>query len=135
MTAPNRYDGFASLDAILSLLPMMFMLALVLKASGGMVREAEAAMHRQQAFDRLVSVADFTIKSGAAVHDDGYRYPNLLDEGAITPQYVESLRDQANLTALYIGSDEPEGDYPFCIIRLYVSGENREIRRLHVCGG
>ena len=123
------------MDAILSLLPMLFMLALLMKASGGAVRDAQEAMHRQQAFDRLVSAADFTIKSGAAVHGGGYRYPNLLDEGAMTPQYVESLRKQAGLTALYIGNAEPEDEYPFCIIRLYASGENREIRRLHICGG
>jgi hypothetical protein len=135
LTAPYRYDGFASMDAILSLLPVVFMLALAMKASGALAREAQESIHRQQAFDRLVSIADFTIKSGAAVHEGGYRHPNWLDEGAITPEYVESLRSQANLSALYIGDSEPEGDYPLCICRLYAGGESREIRRLHVCGG
>jgi hypothetical protein len=123
------------MDAILGLLPIMLVLAFTMKASSGLVHEAQESMHRQQAFDKLVSVADYTIKSGAAIHEGGYRYPNWLDEDAITPQYIESLRNQSGLVALYIGNAEPEADYPLCICRLYVSGESREIRRLHVCGG
>ncbi|MFH0884223.1 MAG: hypothetical protein V1861_00765 [Candidatus Micrarchaeota archaeon] len=135
LTAPNRYEGFATMDAILSLLPVMFMLALAMKASSGMIHEAQESMHRQQVFDKLVSIADYTIKSGAAMHDGGYRYPNRLNEDAITPQYVESLRNQSGLFALYIGNAEPEADYQLCIIRIYTSGESREIRILHICGG
>lgn len=133
--ALNRHDGFASLDAVLSLLPMMLMLALLLRLSDDMAMRAQETLARQQRFDKLVSIAEYTIKSGAAVHEGGYRYPNLIDESALTAEYAESLRKRAGLDSLYISPDEPDDGYPQCISRLYAESGSRGIRILHVCGG
>lgn len=141
MTVLNPYDcsrGFASLDALLCLVPLLLMLILIADASSSFMRSAEAAAHRQLVFDRIVSVADYTVKIGAARHEGGVRYPNWVDAGAITADYSESMRVRAGLSSLYIGLDAPDeggGEYPICIYRLAVVGEDLEIRKLHVCGG
>jgi hypothetical protein len=135
MMVQSRYNGFASLDALIGMLPVLLLLFLAMDAAAAATMRAQEASHRQQAFDRIVSAADYTVKTGAARHEAGVRYPNWLDEEAITPEYVESLRAREGLSSLYIGTHEPREDYPMCIYRLFVSGEGREIGKLHVCGG
>ncbi len=135
MISQNRYRGVAALDAMLSLLPVVLIVVLALDASAYIAGAAAEASRRQQLFDRLVSAADYTIKIGAARHSGETRYPNWLDESMLSPEYAESLRKREGLSSLYIGAKEPEERYPMCIFRLYVSGELREMRKLHVCGG
>jgi hypothetical protein len=144
MTVLNPYDrnrGFASLDALLCLVPLLLMLILIADAASSFMRSAEQAAHRQRVFDRIVSVADYTVKIGAARHEGGIRYPNWVDADAITAVYSESMRVRAGLSSLYIGLDEPDdvdgadGGFPICIYRLVVVGDELEIRKLRVCGG
>jgi hypothetical protein len=85
-------------------------------------------------FNSVASAADYTVKAGAARHEGGVRYPNWLEPGSITPEYVESLRGRAGLSELYIGLEAPDGEYAACIHRLVVVGEDRAIMWLHACG-
>jgi len=135
MTVRNRYRGFASLDALASLVPILLMLSLLYQASSAMAEDSRDRMSRQQTYDKLVSIADHTVKSGAVVREGDIRHPNWIDESLLGDGYAASLRDQASLADLYIGMDEPEAEYDFCIYRLVVAGEEKAIRRLFVCGG
>jgi hypothetical protein len=141
MTVLNPYScnrGFASLDALLCLVPLLLMLILIADAASSFMRSAEQAAHRQRVFDRIVTVADYTVKIGAARHEGGVRHPNWVDAGAITGEYTDSMRVRAGLEKLYIGlgaPDEADGGFPICIYRLVVVGDDLEIRKLHVCGG
>jgi hypothetical protein len=125
----------ASLDALLSIVPVILMLTLLSQAAALLSKQGKDALERQQAFDKLVSAADYTVKQGAAVHESGLRYPNWLDESGLGKGYAESLRKKEGLDELYIGLGEPDGDYETCIYRLVVVGPSKEIRKLFVCGG
>lgn len=127
--------GVLSLDALFSMVPVLAMLLLVMEIEAASVKQSEEASHRQQVFDRLVSAADYTVKSGAAVRDGGTRYPNWIDERNITATYTNSLRERIGLGSLYVGLGWPGEDYSMCIYRLVVVGEGKAIRRLFVCGG
>ncbi len=126
--------GFLSFDGMLSLVPMIMLLSLALQASAMHAGAASDALSRQQLFDKLVSVADYTVESGAAVRDGGLRYPNWLDASRLTASYSAGLAEEAGLESLYIGEEKPGGDYAICIYRLAVYGEEKEIGRLFVCG-
>ncbi|NYZ74413.1 hypothetical protein H0O00_04685 [Candidatus Micrarchaeota archaeon] len=154
---PNLYSksskGVISLDALFSLLPLLIMLVLVMDTEAMIVRQAEDASHRQQVFDKLASVADYTVKIGAVVREGDIRYPNWVDETNITNaytthpatptsnSYADSLRERAGLRSLYIGFDGPSDSSgasdssQICIYRLVVVGDDKTIERLFVCGG
>ncbi|MFH0737151.1 MAG: hypothetical protein V1827_00540 [Candidatus Micrarchaeota archaeon] len=134
-TVPNRSKGFASLDALASLVPILLMLSLLFQASRSMADHSMERMSAQEAYDKLVSIADYTVKSGAVVREGDIRYPNWIDENLLGDGYADALRDEAALADLYIGLAEPDGGYDFCIYRIVVSGEEKAIGRLFVCGG
>ncbi|MEW6035026.1 MAG: hypothetical protein AB1529_00295 [Candidatus Micrarchaeota archaeon] len=125
----------ASLDALLSIIPMILMLSILSQAAASLSEHGKDALERQQSFDKLVSAADYTVKQGAAVHAGGLRYPNWLDESVLGEGYAESLRQKEGLRELYVGLGEPQGDYETCIYRLVVAGPSKEMRKLYVCGG
>lgn len=144
MTARNRYDGFISFDALFSLVPIVLMLFFAMDVSAYLADGSSARMHRQQVFDKVVAAADYTVKSGAVVRNASVRYPNWLDTGTITPEYVEDLRERTGLDRLHVsvvagaaaGSGAAAaGDYGFCVYRLVVIGDDRRIAKLLVCGG
>ncbi|MEW6721787.1 MAG: hypothetical protein AB1324_00840 [Candidatus Micrarchaeota archaeon] len=95
---------------------------------------AENAARGQETFDKIVSVADHTVKIGAARSDGGIRHPNWILAEKITEAYTESVRAQSGLRALYIGMEKPGGIYDFCIYRLVVSGPEKSPGRVFVCG-
>jgi len=135
----NRYRhecarGFASLDALFCLLPIVLIVFIMMNASASLANHTRAASSRQALFDRLVSVADYTVKSGAAQHEGGVRYPNWLDADALSVGYVSDLRRRAGLESLHVSFDEPAEPYGMCIYRLVVVGDEKEIRRLFICG-
>jgi len=101
MRIQNRYKGFASFDAILSIIPIVLMLVFLLDVSVFTVKNAGERMHRQQVFDKLVSVADYTVKIGTVKRENGIRYPNWLETKKITNNYVEDLRVRTGLPDLY----------------------------------
>lgn len=133
MIRTSRCKGFISFDALFSILPIILIVSLAMERSMALARESEEAMHNQQSFDKLVSVADYTVKSGAAVRSNGIRYPNWIDEGALSEEYAVALKNKTGLESLDITMDGPGGDGT-CIYRIVVSGQQKEIRRLFVCG-
>jgi hypothetical protein len=135
MRTRSRCRGFTSFDAMLSVLPIMLMVIFLLNASLLWATEAEDRMRRQELFDRLVSISDYTVKSGAVRRSGDTRYPNWLDEELLTTGYSEDLRGRAFLAKLYISLEEPDEPYPMCIYRLAVTGDGMSISKLHVCGG
>jgi len=135
MRIQSLYKGSISFDALLSTIPIMMMLFFLLNISSTISQDAAETMHRQHVFDKLVSVADYTVKAGAVKRAGGMRYPNWLETGLITPAYVEGLRLRTGLSRLYISTLEPDEDYPSCVYRLVVTGDDKRISRLFVCGG
>jgi hypothetical protein len=134
---PSRYNalrGVITPDALASLVPLLLILLLLAGTASALMRDSESAAHRQQVFNRVVSAADYTVKSGAAKHDGDVRYPNWLEPSALTPEYAESLGRRAGLSELYLGLKEPDGEYAACIYRFVVVGEEKAIMRLHACG-
>jgi len=134
MMTPSRYRGFASFDALFSLVPVMLMLFFLLSTGAYLVEEASERMERQVVFDKLVSIADYTMKSGAVVRNGTVRYPNWLDEKLMDADYVEDLRQRAGLERLHI-STGGTAEAAFCLYRLAVVGDDRKPAKLFVCGG
>ncbi|MBU0532975.1 hypothetical protein KKB44_05780 [Candidatus Micrarchaeota archaeon] len=134
MKLPNRYNGFSSFDAVFSILPQVLMLIFLLNISFFVTHNSAEAIHKQQILDKLVSIADYTVKIGAVKRADDIRYPNWFEANFITPSYVEDLRIRAELSELYISTDKPSENFQVCIYRLVVTGDNKQINRLFVCG-
>ena len=132
---PSRFrQGFLSFDALFSIIPILLMLFFVMNLSSFLVRDVAEYAHKQQVFDKLVSIADYTVKSGAVVSGDHIKYPNWLDRRNFDVSYVENLRTRAELSALYISLEEPRTEFDFCIYRVVVIGTSKEIAKLFVCG-
>lgn len=136
--------AFISFDAMFSLIPVLLMLFYALSAASSLSNDAEMRIGRQVAFDKLVSIADYIVKRGAARADssgDGSAwaaYPNWIDEGALDGMDLASLSGKAGLRSLKISMDGPSEGEDNCIYRLVVTGPDRgrlRIRRLFVCGG
>jgi hypothetical protein len=135
MMRQSRSKGFVTFDALFSIIPILLLISITMQASADLSKRAQYHSHRQQVFDKLVSVADYTVKIGAARHYGNLRYPNWIDESRISEGYEKDMLEKAGLSALYIGIDEPEDDYAVCLYRIVVVGPEKEIRKLFVCGG
>jgi hypothetical protein len=145
-------NGFLSLDALISMVPIVMITAFVLIISAAIARESEHMVERQQLFDKLVSIADHSVNEGLAMKStntgDGAEGPfihNYINESAITDVYTEGIARASGLSELGIRLDRPDNPNPYgpvapvmeadiCIYRLVVFGKNREISRLIVCG-
>lgn len=127
--------GFLSFDALFSLLPLVLMLMFIINFSALVADGSASGMHRQAVFDKVASVADYTVKTGyAMVGSDGLKRPNWMREEGIGEEYVAELRERTGLAALEITYGEPEGLHDVCIYRLVVVGETKGIAQLTVCG-
>ena len=143
-----------------SLIPIALMALFVMSISASLLRDAAERMEKQQTFDKLVSVADYVVKSGAARSDGGsasdsasglvpsfvsssVHYPNWIDESKLDSLDVEKLRTDAGLASLFVSSQRPESIQKtssgaaasVCIYRLVVFGDDKRIGRIFVCGG
>jgi hypothetical protein len=134
MTGTSRYRGFSSFDALFSMVPVLLMMLMLMEISSSLTRAATAQAGRQREFDSLVTIADHTVRSGAAVRSGGLRHPNWIDAGLIDGDYVESLRERAGFDSLYISTSAPAGAPGQCIYRIVVIGPEKKIGRLFVCG-
>lgn len=135
MTGQSQYKGFASLDALVSLVPILLILLMLWRVSFSLAESSAAIMDRQRTFNKLASIADYTVKSGAAVHEGDLRYPNWIDKSLLSDSYAESLREEAGLDELHIVLGGPPEEPGLCLYRLVVSGQEKAIERLFVCGG
>jgi hypothetical protein len=148
MTRPNRSElfpalrlrGFSSLDALFSILPVVLMVVLAGGTASVISRDAELRSANQVLFDKLVSIADYTVKSGAVMRNDSLRYPNWIDESLLSDDYSTELKEKAGLEELAIrldraGSQDDGGrGHGMCIYRIVVAGPGKAIHRLVVCG-
>jgi len=132
--------AFITFDGLFSILPMLMIIMFTFNAAHSLSEEAVERMHRQQVFDKLVSIADYTVKQGAAVNEnmgaiagEEVRYPNWVDSGLITSQYSQGLKKRANLNGLSIQLTSP-GDGSYCIYRIVVVGTGKDLDLLYVCG-
>ncbi len=130
----SRSKGFSSFDAMFSLIPIVMMLLFVMELSSHFTSAVAEKAHRQQVFNKLVSIADYTVKTGAVRIVDSAKYPNWLDGSKIDGPYVEGLRGDAGLSRLMVSLQEPQGEFSFCVYRLVVVGEGKQVKRLFVCG-
>lgn len=130
----SRYRGFTSFDAMFSIIPVVLMLLFVMDLTSHFVHDAAEKTHKQQVFNKLVSIADYTVKKGAVRKAGDVKYPNWLDENSIDKHYADDLRYRAGLSHLLISIQKPQKDLSTCVYRLVVVGEDRKIARLFVCG-
>ena len=141
----NRFDfwvcpkaGFVSLDALFSMIPLIMMVSLVLGFTSTIMKESAVSMHRQQVFDKVVSIADYSAGYGLAEADpddpEGKKVQNLIDRSLITQAYIDDLMERSGLGKLHISLDGSSDDMDVCIYRLVVEGNGRAIKRLFVCG-
>ncbi len=130
----SHCKGFSSFDSMFSLLPLVMMLLFVMELSSHITHDAAEKTHRQQLFNKVVSIADYTVKSGAVRKDGEMKYPNWLDELSISKPYTEGLRERAGLSRLEISIQEPQENFPVCIYRIVVLGDHKKPARLYVCG-
>lgn len=134
MILTNRSRGFITLDGMVSLLPILLIIFLLMQSTSLLSNSTSQSSHYQKVFNKLVAVADYTVKSGAAIHHDDLRYPNWIDEQKIDDQFISTLRQKTDLKTLYI-STIPKQNYPICIYRIVVTGSDKTIKKLFVCGG
>jgi Flp pilus assembly protein CpaB len=127
-------NGFASMDALFSILPIALMAFLAMNMGSMLSHEAAERSQQQIVFDKLVSVADYTVKSGAVMRNGSIRYPNWIDEAMLAEEYAENLRAKIGLESLTISLGEPDSE-GMCIYRIVVMGQEKRLGRLFVCGG
>jgi hypothetical protein len=139
-TRPSRFNGpvsngFLCFDALFSLMPVLMMALFIMGVSAAVAGNAAGAMHGQEVFDKVVSAADYTVKTGyARVGPDGLKRPNWMRDEGIDEAYVEGLRLRAGLAVLEISYTEPDSAHDVCIYRLVAVGDDMEIARLFACG-
>ncbi|MFH1520800.1 MAG: hypothetical protein ABID61_04090 [Candidatus Micrarchaeota archaeon] len=134
MTIANQSRAFITIDGMVSLLPILLILFLLAESISFLSNSNAKTSHNQIFFNKLVSIADYTVKSGAAIHQDNIRYSNWIDEQKLNAQFVEDLRQKTDLNNLYISTTSQQ-NYSVCIYRLVVVGSNKDIKKLFVCGG
>lgn len=150
IAAIRKRSGFLSFDALFSLIPLVMMLSFVMMLVSGISKESLLGMQNQQLFDKLVGIADYSVKAGLAMRSSNdfrgvyesasaqgdFIIHNFVNESMLTDSYVEDLRSASGLKSLEISLDAPIGvtSDSLCIYRLIVIGDDRRISRLFVCG-
>ena len=128
--------AFFSIDALMSLIPLLIMLTFVLQTYAYITNQITESTRSQYLFDKLVSIADYTVKFGAVhkVAAANENRINWIDEAKLSPPYKDSLARKTNLSQLYISTSPPADAFDICIYRLVVVGTDKKITRLFVCG-
>ncbi len=114
------------------------MAVFVINLSWLMSTDSGLSLHRQQTFNKLVSVADHLVKMEAMQDGSGLLRPNWIDDGKLKNLDTAAIRKQTGLTSLTVSLGQPVGQADseeMCIYRLVVSGQEKTITRLFVCGG
>lgn len=116
---------------MMSIIPTMMIFVFLMQSMGLAAGSLRERTERADVFERLVSVADYSVKSGLARHEGDVRYPNWVG-GTIDSAFVEGLREKAGFSKLEISFKEP--DMGTCIFRLVVVGDARKMSKLYFCG-
>lgn len=140
-TYDNEYyhAGFLSFDTLFSILPLLLIVFHVLQVSNFLFENADRNFETQHRFNRMVSIADYVVKKGAVYTeytDTGEPlavYPNWIDDSKLEGIDESELASEAGLDHVSITLDQPTNGT--CIYRIVVTGQEKEIRQLFVCGG
>ncbi len=130
----SEQKAFISYDAMLSIMPIMFLLAFIFQIISFIHGDAVSTMRQKELFNFVVVVADYTVKKGAAVEDSqGNLQPNLID-----PSRIPGIEDTINQRSrhkitIMLGDDAPP-QMGLCIYRLVVEKNSQDIKKLYVCG-
>jgi hypothetical protein len=124
-----------AVDLMLSIIPAMLIIFLLIEEISFLTSASAASSHNGRTMAVLLSIADYVVKSGAAVHIGDLRYPNWIDEDELDAGFTEELRLKGGLSNLYLGTSYPQDIYQTCIYRFVVSGQDKQIKQLFVCGG
>ncbi len=133
MKSQSHYRGAISFDTLFSVIPILMIFVLLFQFVQYVGQSIDESSQDQDLFDKLVLVADYTVKSGAVVRDGNIRYPNWIEEDKVSSSYSEALRMRYSLNELFISLDEPY-ESSMCIYRVVVSGNSKKISKLFVCG-
>jgi len=125
--------AFSSFDAMLSIIPILMLVVFVMNLNSYVVHKTAEQTHQQQIFNKLVSIADYTVKSGAVRTSGDIKYPNWIDQTKLSDTYIGDLKSRAALSNLDISLGSPS-DFSVCIYRLVVIGDDKQIARIFVCG-
>ncbi len=125
MIGTSRYKGAIIFDSIMSMVPivMIFLvffqyIAILLPSEDGKI-------------SKLISVSEYTVKTGAAYRENGIRYPNWVDTGKISEGYVNDISSRMGLENLKISTVPGDGT---CIYRIVTLGPDRVVSKLFFCG-
>ena len=127
----SRYKAFIALESLVVMLILLVLMFYVIHTIKTIVENNSSYAKKQQRFDKLVSIADNMVKSGLAKESSDARYPNWVDENKFASLDAEVYRKQFSLSKLSIAFQQGEG---VCIYRLVVFGEQKEIKKLFICG-
>jgi hypothetical protein len=127
----KQYRGFASFDALFSVLPIVLIVVYTLGMHAYLNEKASSTLGRQVLFNKLVSISDYVVNRAAAKSEDGIVYPNWIVREDFGSE-ESSMAGKMNMKSLSIGFGQGHGRT--CIYRLVVFGEQKEIRKLYFCG-
>ncbi len=130
----HKCKAFVSYDALLSIMPIMFLLAFVFQIMVLIHDDATATLRQKELFNFLVVTADYAVKKGAAVADgQNNLQPNLIDPAKINAIETMVNANSRHRIAISLGDDSP-GQMEMCIYRLVVEKNSLETKKLYVCG-
>jgi hypothetical protein len=124
------FNGFIALESLIVLLILLVILLYTLRTIDETTERNIQYLQSQQRFDKLVSIADNVVKISGVRETNDARYPNWIDENKLVG-LPDFYREQFSLSKLSIDFVPSEG---ICIYRLVVVGDDKEIKRLIVCG-
>lgn len=130
----SKCRAFVSYDALLSIMPIMFLLAFVFQIMAFIHNDATNTMRNKELFNFLVITADYTVKKGAAAADgQNNLQPNLIDPAKINAIEMMINANSRHRIAIALDDDAPQ-QMQMCIYRLIVEKNSLEIKKLYVCG-
>jgi len=145
----SRSKAFVTFDGLFSIIPALVMIMFTMNVAHFLTTGALTRLQEQQVFDKLVSIADYVVKQGAAetvklgnpaasiAGQQEVRYPNwVVRQKAEDIALANDLKAKANLNTLSISLDEP-GNGTVCVYRIVVVDElmeQKKIEKLYVCG-
>lgn len=131
----NRYKGFVSFDFLFSLIPIFLIVSYTIILSSTLETRTAEKLERQILFDKLVSISNYVVKSGAAktigtAFPAKKVYPNLISSEDFS-QIEQNMKLRLRMKSLHIGFENGEG---MCIFRLVVFEPTQQVRKLYFCG-
>ena len=119
--------GILSFDGLFSFIPLILMVSFSLNLVAFISTPSAENFHRQQVFDKLTSIADYSLKIGLVSEQ------NYLDLSKPTSEYSKRMVQLSKLSNLSISTSPVSGNM-FCIYRLGVFGASKAVDKIYFCG-